>query len=230
MKFLLMLAPMEGITDAPFRAMCHKYGADMAFTQMARVSNLARSKKGEMEKIKILDSTPTQLQLIGAKISDYDKFLKKFEPSGGFEGFNLNLGCPSPSFLRQGAGAAMIKRVERTRQICKLICDFGYSCSIKMRLGLNKFEKEKGAYLNLIENVDASFFVVHAKTAEQKDSEPADFSVYEKCVQTGKKIVANGGIKTKKQILKLKKEGLYGAMIGRAAIENPKIFETLTEA
>jgi tRNA-dihydrouridine synthase B len=229
MKFQLMLAPMEGITDGPFRTLCHKCGADLTFTQMARVANLARGKKGELEKMRISDSTPAQIQLAGANLGDYKKFLSKFEPQGGFAGFNLNLGCPSPSFIRQGIGAAMIKRVGRVREILKLIDDCGYSCSIKMRLGLNKFEKEKGAYLNLIENADASFFAVHAKTADQSDASPPDFSVYEKCANFGKKIVANGGIKTKKQILKFTEEGLYGAMIGRAAIKNAEIFQTLKQ-
>ncbi|MFH1221668.1 MAG: tRNA-dihydrouridine synthase, partial [Candidatus Micrarchaeota archaeon] len=141
--------------------------------------------------------------------------------------FNLNLGCSSPSFLRQGIGAAMVKRVSRVKEVVKLINDAGFSCSLKLRLGVNAYEKEKGAYLNLINAVDASFFVVHARTAEETLDDPADFSVYAKCVATGKKIVANGDIKTKKQIAELKELGLYGAMIGRAAVANPKIFSEL---
>ena len=96
-----------------------------------------------------------------------------------------------------------------------------------MRLGVNDYEKMKGAYLNLINNVDASFFIVHARTAKQRSNEPADFSVYHKCLDTGKLIVANGDIKTREKVLELKKMGLYGAMIGRAAIEDPQIFKEL---
>ncbi|MCX6771736.1 MAG: tRNA-dihydrouridine synthase family protein [Candidatus Micrarchaeota archaeon] len=226
-EFQLMLAPMEGVTDGAFRALCHKNGADLTFTGIARVGNLARSKKGELEKISIPDSTPTQIQLAGARISDYEKFLAGFQPTGGFRGFNLNLGCPSPDFLRQGIGAAMIKRVSRVNEIVSLIGRHGYDCSVKLRLGVDAYEKEKGAYLNLIKGADASFFVVHAKTAMQASDEPADFSVYGKCVDTGKKIVANGDIKTKEQVASLRRLGLYGAMIGRAAMENPKIFREL---
>ncbi|MFA5108489.1 MAG: tRNA-dihydrouridine synthase family protein [Candidatus Micrarchaeia archaeon] len=230
MKFQLMLAPMEGIGNCAFRTLCHENGADLTFSEMARVANLARGKKGEIDKIKIMSATPTQIQLAGAKLSDYKKFLLEFEPENGFGGFNLNLGCPSPSFIRQGIGAAMIKRVSRVKEIVGIIKEHGFECSIKLRLGLNKYEKEKGAYLNLIENVDAQFFVVHAKTADQEDKEAADFSVYEKCVKTGKKIVANGDIKTKEQVLELKNAGLYGAMIGRAAIKNPKIFAMMKKS
>lgn len=230
MDFQLMLAPMEGAADANFRTLCHQNGADLTFTAIARVANLAKKKKGELEIIAIPDSTPTQIQLAGAKVSGYEKFLSSFTPSHGFRGFNLNLGCSSPAFLRQGIGAAMVKRVKRTSEIAKLIHDAGFECSVKMRLGENKYEKKNGAYLNLIRNVDASFFVVHARTAAQTLDDPADFHVYGKCVETGKKIVANGDIKTREQIVSLKETGLYGAMIGRAAMGRPEIFKELRTA
>ena len=227
MNFQLMLAPMEGVTDGSFRTLCHQNGADLTFTEVARVANLARRKRGELERIGISDSTPTQVQLAGAKIGEYEKFLAGFEATGGFRGFNLNLGCSSPEFIRQGIGAAMIKRISRVDEITKLINKSGFECSVKLRLGLDEYEKEKGAYLNLIKSVDAAFFVVHARTAEQTLEDPADFSVYAKCVDTGKRIVANGDIRTKKQVAALKKSGLFGAMIGRAAMGNPKIFHEL---
>ena len=227
MKFQLMLAPMEGVTGSAFRTLCRQNGADLTFTEIARVANLARSKKGELEKIGIPDSTPTQIQLAGAKLSDYGKFLAGFRATGGFRGFNLNLGCSSPDFIRQGIGAAMVKRVTRVNEIARLIGKSGFECSVKLRLGLDGHEKGKAAYLNLIENADASFFVVHARTARETLDDPADFSVYEKCVATGKRIVANGDIKTKEQALELEKTGLYGAMIGRAAMGNPGIFREL---
>ena len=227
MKFQLMLAPMEGITDGPFRALAHRNGADMAFTEIARVGNLSRKKKGELEKINIADSTPTQIQLAGSKLGEYEKFLSGFKPAEGFRGFDLNLGCSSPDFIRQGIGAAMVKRVSRVQEIVGLVGKSGFECSIKMRLGLDDYEKRKGAYLNLIENVDASFFVVHARTAKETLDDPADFSVYAKCVDTGKKIVANGDIRTRKQVAELENQGLFGAMIGRAAIGNPGIFQKL---
>jgi tRNA-dihydrouridine synthase B len=227
MTFQFMLAPMDRVTDAPFRTLYYKKGADLTFTEIARVSNLARRKKPELKRIRIPDDTPTQIQLTGSRTGDYATFLADFNPEGGFRGFNLNLGCSSPDFLRNGAGAAMIKRVSRVDEIVRLIIAAGYECSIKMRLGLNDYEKEKGAYLNIIEQVPASFFVVHARTAKQTLDDPVDTSVYAKCVDTGKRIVANGDIKLPRQVEELKSAGLYGAMIGRAAIGNPDIFRVL---
>jgi len=227
MKFRLMLAPMEGITDATFRALCHAHGADLTFTEMARVANLARGKKCELERIAIPDSTPTQIQLAGSKLEEYEKFLSAFEAPEGFRGFNLNLGCPSPSFIRQGIGAAMIKRIARVQEIIGIINNHGFECSVKLRLGLNQYEKERGAYLNLIKNVDASFFIVHARTANQTDKDPADVSVYKRCIATGKMIVANGGIRTREDVLQMEESGMHGAMVGKMAIDNPNIFKEL---
>ena len=227
MKFQLMLAPMEGITDASFRTLAHRNGADLTFTEIARVTNLARGKKGELARIAIPDSTPTQIQLAGSKLEDYEKFLSKFSAPDGFRGFNLNLGCPSPSFIRQGIGAAMIKRVARVQEIIRIINHHGFECSVKLRLGLNQYEKERGAYLNLIKSADASFFIVHARTAAQTELDPADVSVYKRCIATGKKIVANGGIRTREDAAAMKQTGMYGAMVGRTASGNPGIFREL---
>jgi tRNA-dihydrouridine synthase B len=227
MAFQLMLAPLEGVSDNAFRTLCYKNGADLTFTEMARVGNLARNKKGELEKISITNSTPVQIQVAGAKLPEYEKFLSAFKPTGGFRGFNLNLGCPSPEFMRQGLGAAMVKRVARVNEVVKLIGKYGYECSIKMRLGMDGYEKEKGAYLNLIRNTDASFYAVHAKTGQQKSRDMADFSVYGKCVETGKNIVANGDIVSREQVVGLENIGLYGAMVGRAAMRDPAIFRKL---
>jgi tRNA-dihydrouridine synthase B len=218
---------MEGITDSSFRTLCHKGGADLTFTEIARVSNLSRLKAGELDRIRITDSTPTQIQLAGARLGEYERFLSGFKPTEGFRGFDLNLGCSSPEFIRQGIGAAMIKRISRVKEIVGLINKSGFECSVKLRLGIDNYEKGKGAYLNLIKSVDASFFVVHARTARQTLDEPADFSVYARCVDTGKPIVANGDIRTRKQVAELKKQGLFGAMVGRAAIGNPNIFREL---
>ncbi len=218
---------MEGITDAAFRTAACKNGADLTFTEIARVSNLARGKKGELVRIAIPDKTPTQIQLAGSKLGEYEKFLAGFEPSDGFRGFNLNLGCPSPAFIRQGIGAAMIKRVARVQEIVKLINGHGFECSVKLRLGLSQYEKEKGVFLNLINGVDASFFIVHPRTAAQTEKDPADVSVYKRCIATGKKIVANGGVRTREQALEMKGKGMYGAMIGKMAIDNPNVFREL---
>jgi len=225
MKMQYMLAPIEDITTASFRTKCFENGVDLTFTPMARFSALARNSKASLERIKLVDDTPTMIQLIGTKEAELLKFLSKFKANKGFKGFNLNLGCPSSNYVSQGAGCAMIKRISKVKKLVSILKD--YPVSIKLRLGLNKFEKEKKVYLNLINSIDVDFFIVHARHGSESYDDKADWDVFPKCVDTGRKIVANGDIKTKKDVSLLKSYGCYGVMIGRAAIENPRIFSLL---
>lgn len=228
-NFNLMLAPMEGRTNPEFRDLCYKNGADSSFTEMARISALARGNKSTLEKIKIPKPIPTYIQLIGSNEKDLIKFLQNFKPPNGFLGFNLNLGCSSPNMLQVGLGCALIKRISKIKKLVKIIDDQGYSTSIKLRLGMNKFEKQKKSYLNLIRVVNADFFIVHARHGKETLKDPADFSVYGECVKTNKIIIANGDIKTKEQIQYLRSIGIKGAMIGRAALQDPHIFNILQD-
>lgn len=225
--FEFMLAPMEDYTDPEFRELCFNNGADSTFTEMARVSALARNNKSTLEKISIPKPIPTYIQIIGANEYELEKFLQFFKPEQGFLGFNLNLGCPSPDMIKRGLGCALIKRITKVQKLVQTIRNHNYPVSIKLRLGLNQFEKDKKIYLNLIKEVDADFFIVHARHGKDNYKNPADFSVYKECVATNKIIIANGDIKTKEQIEFLKSIGVKGAMIGYAAIKNPAIFKEL---
>jgi tRNA-dihydrouridine synthase B len=222
--FIFMTAPLEDITDAVYRTLAHKYGADITFTEMTRIDGLARNNKSTWDKIIIPDNTPTQIQIIGSNESALKKFLKNFKPNNGFLGFNLNLGCPSKEMIKTGSGCAMIKRITKINNMVSLIKNYNYPCSIKLRLGLNQFEKDKKVYLNLIKNVNADFFVVHTRHGSESYDVPADHSVIEECVATGKNIIVNGDIRSLDQINYLKKLEVKGVMIGRAAIPNMSLF------
>lgn len=225
--FELMLAPMEHRTDAAFRQVCVEKGAGSTFTEMARISALARGNKSSLDKIKIYNGVPTYIQLIGSNEKELDTFLEHFEQEEGFLGFNLNLGCPSPNMIKKGFGCALIKRVNKVKTLVQTIRNHDYPVSIKLRVGMNSSEKEKKVYLKLIREVDADFFIVHARHGKEPYSKPADFDVYEECVKTGKVIVANGDIKNNTQIDFLRSIGVKGAMIGHAALRNPSIFNKL---
>jgi tRNA-dihydrouridine synthase B len=226
-KFTYMLAPLEDMTNATFRALSYKYGADLVFTELVRFESLAKNNKTTWRRIELNDDTPTVIQLIGAKEQFLKKFMKMFEPKKGFEGFNLNLGCPAPNFVNNGVGAAMIKRINKTRTLINIIKDNGYQASIKMRVGLNQFEKEKKAHINLLKEVNADYFIIHARHGKQTYNEKADWKVFPECVKTGKVIIANGDIRTKEHVEELKSYGVKGVMLGRAAIQDPGIFGRL---
>ncbi len=221
-KFYYMLAPMENMTDSCFRSICH--GADMTFTEMASIEALTKGDLFAWERIKLYDNTPCAIQLIGHKEKSLYNFLSKYKPEKGFCGFNLNLGCPDPEIIKAGHGAALVKRISKVKKLINIIKSFGYEASIKMRLGLNQFEKNKKAYLSLINNVDADYFIVHARHGKETYADKADWSVFPECVKTGKNIIANGDIKTKEDVEKMKDCKCKGVMIGREAVVDPLIF------
>ncbi|RJQ17056.1 tRNA-dihydrouridine synthase family protein [Candidatus Woesearchaeota archaeon] len=222
-----MAAPLEDNSDSAFRSICHTYGADLTFTEMTHVIGLAKGNMGTLSKIEMLDDTPTVIQLAANKEMSLKKFLSKYQPPKQFKGINFNMGCPAPKVLNIGLGCALMKRIALTKKLVAIVKDYGYPCSLKIRLGMNKFEKEKKVYLNLIDAVDADYFIVHARYGTQTYAEPADFSIYPECVALGKTIIANGDIHTSEQVALLRDMGVQGVMIGRAAVHDPSIFNKL---
>jgi tRNA-dihydrouridine synthase B len=227
MKFTFMLAPLEDTSDSVLRSICHKYGADITFTEMTRFDSLARDNKSTWDKIAMLDDTPSWVQIVGSDEQKLKKFLSKYQPPKAFQGINFNYGCPSPHLTNHGLGCAMIKRISKTKKLVSAVKDYGYPVSVKMRLGLNMHEKEKKIYLNLIDAVDADFFAVHARVGSQTYEEPADYDALRACVLLGKPIIANGDVDTQEKVSLLKDIGVKGVMIGRAAVRDPAIFNRL---
>ena len=178
MKLLFMLAPMEDITDNAFRELCFRHGADLTFTVMARLSGLAARNGNTERKIELLNDVPSQIQIVAMREGDLKSFLGRFEPTGGFAGFNFNIGCPSPQYVRQGLGCAMMKRVSKLNRMVNAVKNHGHPCSVKMRLGMNLFEKQRKVYLNVIKGIDADFFIVHARHGAEHYDAPPDYSVF----------------------------------------------------
>jgi len=224
-----MLASLESYSDSVFRTLCYNHGAELTFTEMAHVQSFLRRNKGSLEKIEPKDSTPVQIQILSSNENKLDRFLTGFKPFDGFEGFNLNLSCPSKDVIQQGKGAAMVKRATKTQKLVDRIKDHGHPVSVKIRLGLNQREKGNKLYLNNLGGVDPDFFVVHAKHAGQSSAEPEDSSVYPECVEAarGIPVIANGGIDSTEKIQSLMAAGLSGVMMGRPAMNNPAFFDLL---
>ncbi len=224
-----MLAPMEGYTDSALRTLCFRHGADLTFTEMAHVGSLLRGNRSTLARVEPRDATPTQVQLLAANEEELLTYIEGFKPFPGFMGFNLNLSCPSPDVIRQGKGAALIKRAAKVGRLTSIIRRGGYPVSLKMRLGTNAHEKAMKVYLNPLRSIDADFFIVHAKTAAQGSSEPADNSVYPECIDAtgGRPVIANGDVDSVEGVELLRGMGVAGVMIGRAAIRDPSIFDAV---
>ena len=227
-----MLASLEGYSDSVFRTLCFRHGADLTFTEMAHVESFLRRNRISLMKIEPRDTTPVQIQILSSSEEKLGRFLSGFRPFDGFRGFNLNLSCPSKEVIRRGKGAAMVKRAAKTARLVETIRDHGYPVSVKIRLGLNQYEKDNKLYLNNLGGVDPDFFVVHAKHAAQRSDEREDNSVYTECVDAarGIPVIANGGINTPEIVKELMGMGVSGVMMGRPALGNPAIFDEMKNA
>jgi len=218
---------MEEHSDTALRRICFNHGADLTFTEMAKIDGLARNNKPTVKKTLRLDDTPVQIQILPGKDEMLEKYLKNFKPSEGFKGFNFNFGCPAPEVQKVGRGCAMVKRVTKANRLISIVRKYNHPVSLKIRLGANEFEKSVKVYMNLIKGTDPDFFIIHARTGtDTYDSKP-DYSIFEECTATGKEIIANGDIETHETLKTIQNTGVKGVMIGRAAVRNPAIFDLL---
>ncbi len=227
-----MLAPIEDYSDSALRALCFAHGADLTFTQMARVEGIVRRNKPTLAKSLCCDSTPVQIQLLASNEEQLEKYLAGFKPHEGFMGFNLNMSCPSLDIMKAGRGAGMVKRLTRAQSLVNIIKKHNYPVSIKLRLGMNASEQNYKVYLRLIEGTNADFYIVHAKHGMQRSDEPAQpSSIYTECVEVakknGKEIIANGDLNSSAKVKEVQKLGVSGVMIARGALRNPAIFDVL---
>jgi len=227
--FKYFLAPLEDYTGPALRKICFDNGADLTFSEMARVEGIDRNNKPTLAKITPIDNTPVEVQLLASNEEQLTKFISSFKPFDGFTGFNLNLCCPSTNITKFGRGAAMVRRVDKTNKLIKIIQKENHPVSLKISLGLNSFEKENKVYLDSINQTNADYYIVQTKTAAQKSGEEYDYSVLNECVDTGKTIIANGNIDTKEKVDQIKKIGCAGIMIGKSAVINPSIFNLFKE-
>lgn len=222
------LAPLEGVSDCAFRTLCYHHGADLTFTEMIRVDALVRKNKSTLKMLDLHNETPTGVQLLAVKPEQLKQFVHQFSALNiSPVCFNLNLGCPSPEVIRQGAGAALVKRINRVTELVTILKNLNLPVSVKIRLGLNDYEKQKKVYLQLIGAVDADAFIVHARHARQTSQESADWGIFEECLATEKHIIPNGDITTREHINYFKQLGVKEVMLGRAAVRNPSIFSYL---
>ena len=222
-------APLEGISNRPFRELCFEYGADVTYTEMIRVEGIVRKNKSTLSMLSdITTNVPTVLQLLLVKPVSAQKFVSMFKSLNiSPVAINLNLGCPSPEVICEGGGAALIKRIDRVKELVSIVQKIGLPITIKLRLGLNGYEKDKKIYLHLIHQVNADAFIIHARHGREKSSTPADWSVFSELLDTGKNIIANGDINTPSDVSYFSKMGISSVMIGRAAVRNPSIFSLM---
>lgn len=228
---IIGLAPMDGITDAPFRYIIDVYGKpDIIYTEFVSVKGLIIGKPA-IQRMLLHHETKTKTiaQFFGCEPKYfYQAALVALEK--GFDGVDINMGCPDKSVFNRGGGAGLILQPKLAKEIIlsvKKAVQNRIPVSVKTRTGY-KIPQTKEWIGNLLE-AEPDVICIHARTFAQKYSGLADWSQIGIAVDLAKntrtKIFGNGDIKNRKQALeRIKEYDLAGVLIGRAALGNPWVF------
>jgi nifR3 family TIM-barrel protein len=232
-KPIIVSAPMSGVTDDAFRLMFLKYGRpDVFWTEFVSVEGLFS--KGRESCLKILKFSPEEhpivAQIFGSDPSYFKKAAEEIEKLG-FDGIDINMGCPDRSIEQKGAGAALIKDVELAKQIIRATKEGAKKIpvSVKTRLGYDENQIAEWIAPLLQENIAA--LTIHFRTRKEMYRSPAQWDLAKEIIRLRDLyspetlIIGNGDVKSLKQARELAKENkIDGVMIGRATLGNPWFF------
>jgi nifR3 family TIM-barrel protein len=222
-KNRLFLAPMVEVTDLPYRLICRKSGASMAYTEMLYIDAITH----ENEKTKQLMQTskedkPIGIQVTGTSPKEFQNSLKYFKP---YDLIDLNCGCPAIRIMGNKAGSYLLTSPKKISKIIKILKTAEKPVTAKIRLGFSENTVLKIA--KEIEKAGADAITVHARLANQGYSIPADLSQIKKVKDTvGIPVIGNGDILSGESAAKML-DVADAAMIARGAIGNPLIFKNI---
>jgi tRNA-dihydrouridine synthase B len=231
-KPLVVLAPLAGYTDLPFRQVVKKFGADITISEM--ISSNALVYKSEKTR-KMIEKSPTEdpyiVQIAGNKpeiVRDAVEILNDIE---GIDGIDLNCGCPAPKVFAHGSGANLLGDLKKLEEMLSTVKKYSKKqyTTAKVRLGVN--EKIPAEIGRAVEACGADYVAVHGRTRAGKYKAPVDYDAIKLMKEAVSiPVIANGDIKDyakAKEVLEHTKAD--GVMIGRGAIGKPWIFYQLKE-
>ena len=232
----IILAPIAGFTDIPFRKLAVENGASLVVTELISSEGIVRGGAKTLEFLDFNDDErPLSIQIFGKNpdtMAEAASLVEMKKP----DMIDINFGCPAQKVNKSGSGAALLKDPERIRQIVdKVVSRVNIDVTAKIRLGWDDNSKNYRDVVKALQDGGVKFIAVHGRTREQRYSGVADWEEISKIVDFADvPIVGNGDIISYDDAKeKMKKYGCAAAMIGRAAIGNPWIFSgkipTVTE-
>lgn len=230
--FPLLLAPMEDVSDPPFRALCKQHGADLMYTEFISSEGLIRDAVKSVKKLDIFEyERPVGIQIFGSNI---DSMRKATELTQGANPdiIDINYGCPVKKVAGKGAGAGILqdipKMVEMTREIVK---STHLPVTVKTRLGWDDDTKFIVEVAERLQDVGIKAISIHGRTRKQMYKGEADWSLISDVKNNSRMhipVFGNGDINSPQKAVKYKNRyGVDGVMIGRASIGNPWFFNQI---
>jgi nifR3 family TIM-barrel protein len=228
----LILAPMAGVTDLPFRLLCKEQGAGLLCTEMISAKSIYYKNKSVAQLMET-DSRehPVSLQLFGSDPDIISEMAKQIEEQP-FEILDLNMGCPVPKIVNNNEGSALMKDPQLVQRIVtKTVRAIQKPVTIKIRKGFNDSLVNAVEIAKIVEDCGAAAITIHGRTREQLYSGKADWDIIRQVkAAVSIPVIGNGDLTCGKDVHRMAVEtGCDGFMIGRAAQGNPWIFHQIHE-
>ena len=232
--FPLALAPMEDITDPPFRTLCKRLGADIMYTEFISSEGLIRDAKKSLEKLDMSrEERPIGIQIFGhneESMIQAAKIATQAKP----DLIDINFGCPVKKVVSKCAGAGALQDIPRLLRITEAVVKATHlPVTIKTRLGWDENSKIIVELAEQLQDIGIQALTVHGRTRSQLYKGVADWTLIGRIKDNPRMyipIIGNGDIDSGEKALEAKnKYGVDGVMIGRASIGNPWIFKEIKQ-
>ena len=227
----ILLAPMAGITDLPFRKIAKKFGPGLVYTEM--VSSKAIFHNDEKTK-KLLnineEKRPIAVQIFGSDIESMVYAAKYVEPIADI--IDINMGCPAPKVVKNGDGSKLLLNLDLAEEIVRAVAEaVKKPVTVKLRKGWNNSNIVAVEAAVRFEKAGAKAITIHGRTREDYYSGVCDLDIIKQVKESVSiPVIGNGDVKDVKSAIKMfEYTGVDGIMIGRATLGNPWIFKSIIE-
>ena len=232
----LVLAPMAGITDWPFRLQCQMHGADETVSEMISAMGLLQAPKGNAATKFLLahhgQEKNLTAQLFGREPDLMGRAAEILSSLPYYKGIDLNFGCPAPKVTSSGSGSALMKDLALSGSILRAVRRATrLPLSVKMRIGWDRNSINAEEFAKLCEDAGVDSLCVHGRTREQQYSGKADWSTIALVKQKVRiPVIANGDVFTPQDAAAiLEQTEADGVALGRGALGNPWLFQQIRQ-
>lgn len=228
-EFPLLLAPMEDVSDPPFRYVCKKNGADMMYTEFISSEGLIRDAAKSLQKLDIFEyERPIGIQIFGGDI-DHMREASEIASAAGPDLVDINYGCPVKNVVCKGAGSSLLQDIDKMVKMTDAVVKASHlPVTVKTRLGWDDNTKNVYEVAERLQDVGIQALTIHGRTRAQLYKGEADWSLIREIKRNPRikiPIFGNGDVDSPEKAANWRMEyEIDGIMIGRAAIGYPWIF------